>query len=507
MPRNGVYFSEHGHFPALEERVGTDRNDAAETPSKTPSWRLGIAGLGAAFARGALSPADALDACLARLDAVNPVLNAVIAQDRDAAHTAARASAERWRLGQALGPLDGVPMVIKDSIVMRGLPTTWGSRLFADFVADADELPVARLRAAGAVLVGKTNVPELTFSGHTTNGLFGTTRNPWNPALTPGGSSGGSVAAVAAGIVPGALGTDGGGSIRRPCALTGLVGLKPTVGRVARFGGLPVMLADLEVVGPIARTVADVAAIYAVIAGPDPRDRASGAFAAPAPVDLDRAPEPLRILYVPRFGESPVDPGIAAAAAEAARALAGLGHRVQEGPPPFDPDDFAAAWPVISQSGAAWVVRNRAWEGAVDPATAAAIRNGRGFTATDYAEAMDRFRRLRVAVGAAFEDWDVIVTPCSAALPWPAAETHPAEIDGRPASPRDHAAFTGFANAAGNPAIAVPCAPAPSGLPAGIQIVGRMGAEDLLLRLAARFEKAMPPAAVPTMPGGGSLVG
>ena len=450
--------------------------------------RLGVLGLNRAYAEGSLSPETVLNACWAAIDAANPTLNAVIAEDRDGAMTAARASAARWRDGTALGPLDGIPMLIKDSIVMAGLPTTWGSRLFRDVVAAEDELPVARLRAAGAIPIGKTNVPEFTISGHTDNGLFGTTRNPWNPELTPGGSSGGSVAAVAAGMVPAALGTDGGGSIRRPCALTGLVGLKPTVGRVARFGGLPTMLADLEVVGPIARTVADVAAVYRTIAGPDPRDRASNAFAAP----LDEPTAALRILYVERFGDSPVDPHISAAARRAADILADLGHHVEAGPPPFDPEDFAAAWPVVSQTGVAWVVRDRNWEGIVDPNTAAAIERGQAFSAADYVQAMDRFRALRCAVGQAFAQWDVIVTPCSAALPWPAAETHPTVIDGKTASPRDHAAFTGFVNAAGNPAIAVPCDPSPDGLPCGIQIVGRMGAEETLLRLGAEYERAAP---------------
>ena len=172
-----------------------------------------------------------------------------------------------------------MPLTVKDNIHVGGLRATWGSRLFADHVAAEDELAVARVRGQGAVIIGKTNCPEFTLQGYTDNLLFGPTRNPWNSRLTPGGSSGGAVAAVASGLAPLALATDGGGSIRRPASHTGLVGLKPSIGRVARVGGFPAILHDMEVIGPIARTTADAALLLSAIAGPDPRDRASLAFA------------------------------------------------------------------------------------------------------------------------------------------------------------------------------------------------------------------------------------
>ena len=172
-----------------------------------------------------------------------------------------------------------MPLTVKDNIHVGGLRATWGSRLFADHVAAEDELAVARVRGQGAVIIGKTNCPEFTLQGYTDNLLFGPTRNPWNTSLTPGGSSGGAVAAVASGLAPLALATDGGGSIRRPASHTGLVGLKPSIGRVARVGGFPAILHDMEVIGPIARTTADAALLLSVIAGPDPRDRASLVFA------------------------------------------------------------------------------------------------------------------------------------------------------------------------------------------------------------------------------------
>ena len=188
-------------------------------------WSLGATELGRAYRARELSPVEALEAIIARCELVNPQLNAIVTFDLEGAREAARASEARWGTGNALGALDGVPLTVKDNIPVRGLRTTWGSRILADYVPSQDELPVARLRAKGAVIVGKTNVPEFTLQGYTDNDLFGTTRNPWDVRLTPGGSSGGAVAAVAAGGGPHALGTDGGGSIRRPAAQAGLVGL------------------------------------------------------------------------------------------------------------------------------------------------------------------------------------------------------------------------------------------------------------------------------------------
>ena len=242
-------------------------------------WRLPAAELSDGYQRARFDPVDVLDAVLARIDTVNERLNAIVTLDVDGARAQARASAARWREGAALSPLDGVPISIKDNLHVQGLRTTWGSRLYADCIAAADELPVARVREAGMVILGKTNVPEFTLTGYTDNTLFGPTRNPWNLDLTPGGSSGGAVAAVASGMGPLALGTDGGGSARRPASHTGLVGLKPSRGRVARADGLPAILFDFEVVAPIARTTLDVEMLMRVIARPHPRDPASAQFA------------------------------------------------------------------------------------------------------------------------------------------------------------------------------------------------------------------------------------
>src|SRR5437762_11748257 len=221
-----------------------------------------------------LSPIEVTDAVLSRIDAINPVLNAFCVVAAEQVRAAAREAEIAVTKGEPLGPLHGVPVSIKDVLSTRGLTTTGGSRLFADRVPDEDAIAVARLRAAGAVVLGKTNTSEFGHKAVTENPLFGVTRNPWNPALTPGGSSGGAAAAVASGCGPLALGTDGGGSIRIPAAFCGVYGFKPSYGPVPGRGGFP-GFAHVSHVGPITRTVRDAALMLDVIAGGDDRDRAS----------------------------------------------------------------------------------------------------------------------------------------------------------------------------------------------------------------------------------------
>ena len=240
--------------------------------------RLSAKDLAEGYARRSFSPVEVLESLLARIAQANGALNAIVTLDAAGARAAAAASGKRWRDGNALGPLDGVALTVKDNINVRGMRTTWGSRLYADFVPAVDDLPVARARAAGMVILGKTNVPEFTLHGFTDNAVFGTTRTPGDLRLTPGGSSGGAVAAVAAGMAPVALATDGGGSIRRPASHTGLVGFKPSRGRVARADGLPPILLDYEVAGVIARTTRDATLLMEAIAVAHPRDPASAGF-------------------------------------------------------------------------------------------------------------------------------------------------------------------------------------------------------------------------------------
>ncbi|TCZ58709.1 amidase [Roseicella aquatilis] len=444
-----------------------------------------LAGL---YARHALSPVEALEAVLARTRRLNPRLNAIIALDEAGARAAARASEARWRAGVPLSPLDGVPLTVKDNIAVAGLPCAWGSPLFRDHVPERDELPVARARAAGLVILGKTNVPEFTLQGYTDNTLFGPTRNPWGLALTPGGSSGGAVAAVAAGLGPLALGTDGGGSIRRPASHAGLVGLKPSPGRVPRCDGLPAILLDLEQIGPIARTTGDLVALLSLLAPADARDPASRAL---SPFTVPPVPPRQRILFVPRFGAHPVDPEIAAATAIAAAQLGGLGHAVEEGEAPFTVEELAALFAPVSQAGLAWLLAERGGEPEA-PMLREMAAAGRALSPQAVFAALDGIAAFRRRMAGFFQGWDLILTPAAAALPWPAEQVAPPVIDGQAVGPRGHAVFTNFANLGGLPGIALPCQPSEAGLPIGFQLVGPAGSDALLCAMAAEWEAAQP---------------
>jgi aspartyl-tRNA(Asn)/glutamyl-tRNA(Gln) amidotransferase subunit A len=449
-----------------------------------PLWQLTATQLVAGFRDGAFTPTDALQACLARSAEVNPKLNALVTLDAKGAAHAAAASSARWRAGRALGPLDGVPVTIKDNLQVRGLATHWGSRALDGFVAERDELPVAKLRDAGAVIFGKTNVPEFTMQGYTDNPVFGPTGNPWNPALTPGGSSGGAVALIAAGGCPIALGTDGGGSIRRPASHTNLVGLKPSRARVPREHGLPQVFLDFEVAGPLARSVDDIVAVMNVI-GREPV--------------CEIAPGRQRILYVPRFADHPVDAQIARLTVDAARQLAALGHEVTTAERFDIAEAVNARWPLLSQVGLAWLVEhpqelsNRPFDPAVfGQAMHANAEAGKAASARALFDLLFEVERLRGELSKLFERHDVLLMPAAAALPWPANETHPPRIDGREVGSRGHAIFTAFCNAAGLPGIALPCGFAQGSLPVGVQLVAPEGGDDALLALARQFERAHP---------------
>jgi aspartyl-tRNA(Asn)/glutamyl-tRNA(Gln) amidotransferase subunit A len=442
-----------------------------------PGWALDAADLAAAYRTGELTPVQALEACLARAEAVTPALNAVVTFDRAGAAAAAADSAARWRAGAPRGPLDGVPVTVKDNLFVGGLRATWGSRLFADHVAPRDDIPVARLRAAGAVILGKTNTPEFALSGFTDNPVFGSTGNPWAPDLQPGGSSGGAVAAVAGGIGPVALATDAGGSLRRPAGHAGVATVKPTTGLVPRRWGFPPLAADFQVIGPIARSVRDLRATLDVIAAPRP--------AAPAP-------RRLRIRAVPDCAGAPVDPGIRAAFADALQTLAELGHAIEEVAAPWDPEEVTALFGTLASAGVARVVtRHPGWEDLVTPGIRAQAEAGLRLSAPDYVAALDRVAVLR----AELTDWigacDVLATPSSAVLPWPRAQPFPGTVDGRPAGPRAAAIYSTAVNLAGLPAVVVPSGPV-GGLPTGLQLVGAPFTEALLLDLAARYEALRP---------------
>jgi aspartyl-tRNA(Asn)/glutamyl-tRNA(Gln) amidotransferase subunit A len=454
-------------------------------------WQLSACDLRRCFHEGSLTPLVVAQACLERLDAVNPRLNAVVARRDELFLADAKAATRRHAQGAPLSALDGIPLTVKDSLLTADLPTTWGTTALRQHLTGHDEGAVGRARAAGALIVGKTNVPEFALEGYTANPLFGVTGNPWAPDLTPGGSSGGAVAAVAAGIAPLAIGQDGGGSIRRPASHTGVVGLKPSLSAWPRHHVLPSLLLDFEVIGPIARTVADVRQLFDAVRGPATVDRSS--LAAAHAAGHPRRGGALRMLYVERLGAAPLDPQVARSVAQAVQQFAALGHEVDVGALPLDLEFFADAWPQIGQIGLASTFdQYPTWEAQASPKYREIAAAGRRLPASRLWQIVERVRQLRRDSAALFEHVDVIVMPSAAALPWPAHEAYPRHIDGQEVGPRGHAVYTGWVNAAGLPALALPAAPSADGLPIGFQLIGRYGSDEELLDLGSTYETRQP---------------
>lgn len=455
--------------------------------------RLSVAALSSRIARKQVSPVEVLEYFLRRCEKLNPHVNAIVAVHADSARAAAHAAEKRALNGSRLGALDGIPVTIKDNLFVRDWTVTWGSRLYRDFRPGRDDVAIERLRSAGAVFLGTTNTPEFALNQHTDNLLFGATRNPWSLELTPGGSSGGAVAALALGLAPLAVGTDAGGSIRRPASYAGVVGFRPSTGRIPRAYGFPALAHDFQVIAPAARSTEDAYLLFRTVAGADKRDRLSGAFSE-LPGELGRpALRRLRVRLVLAAGDAPVDPQIKRSVELAARELSALGHHVDSGPAPYAIERIDALWATLSSAGLARVLEKRhAWRDSVNPSAQAVADRGAAVDARQYIKALDDVAALRLEFAEFFEAVDVLLTPTSAALPWALGLPYPTLIDGRTVGPRGAAVFATFVNAAGLPAISIPGTPAAGGLPIGLQLVGRFGDDITVMALAAEYEKAHP---------------
>jgi Asp-tRNA(Asn)/Glu-tRNA(Gln) amidotransferase A subunit family amidase len=441
-----------------------------------------------------LSPVELVDAVLARIEAVNPRINAYCTVAAEPARDAARAAEERVARGGPLGRLQGLPVSFKDLTPTAGIRTTMGSKIFEHNVPAEDALIVERVKAAGAVVVGKTNTPEFGCKGTTDNRVFGATRNPWNPAMTAGGSSGGAGAALAAGLAPLAEGSDLAGSIRIPAAACGVVGLKAGPGRVARYPA-PNGWQTLSVNGPMARTVRDTALLFGVMCGPDERDPSSlpdtgEDFLAACDAPLGRP----RVAWSPDLGYAPVDPRVAAVAGSAARVFADLGCEVEEASPGFaDPDAlFRGLTAPVRAAGLGQYLER--WGDQMDPILTGRMRQADGVSAVDYERLCQRRTELWHAVRRFFERYDLLLTPTLALPPFPIDDPYPPrEVAGRAVdSPIGWFPFTFPFNLTGHPAISVPAGWTDDGLPIGLQIVGRRFGEAALLCAAAAFEAARP---------------
>ncbi|MFC4051785.1 amidase [Actinomadura syzygii] len=444
----------------------------------------------AAYEAGTLSPVEAAAAVLARIERDDPELNAFCLVDPDTTLDMARAAADRRRRGAPLGALDGVPVSIKDVFLTRGWPTLRGSTTIDPAGPwDEDSPAVARLREQGAVFVGKTTTPEFAWKGVTDGPLTGVTRNPWDASRTPGGSSGGAAAAVAAGMAPLALGTDGGGSVRIPAAFTGTFTIKPTYGRVPHYPASP--FGTLAHTGPMTNTVADAALFLDAICGADGRDWSAlpppdVLFAEGGPDDLTG----LRVAFSPDLGFARVDPEVAASIAAAAEAFAALGAKVEQADPGFA--DPVEAFEVLWFAGAAKVVEHlsAAERGRLDPGLREICEQGARYSAVDYLTATARRMDLGRLMGLFHERYDLLLTPT---MPIAAFEAG-AEVPAGSPSPRwtSWTPFTYPFNMTQQPAASVPCGLTSGGLPIGLQVVGARHADALVMAACAAYERACP---------------
>lgn len=443
--------------------------------------------MAAALRRREVSAREVVTAHLERIEAVDGAVNAVVTRVPERALAEAAAADDRLARGEPVGPLHGLPMAHKDTHHTAGVRTTSGSPL-ADHVPVADELLIERLREAGAITIGKTNVPEFAAGSHTFNPIFGTTRNPYAPDRSAGGSSGGAAAALACGMHPLADGSDMGGSLRNPASFCNVVGLRPSPGRVPTHPSATPW-ATLAVQGPMARTVGDAALLLSVMAGPDPRSPIAlqdpgSTFAAP----LDRDLTGLRVAWSPDLGVT-VDPAVRAALDP--RVFEALGADVEEACPDLTGADEVFRTLRAWQFALAMGPLADAHPGALKPAIVANIEHGRRLTGDDIARAETLRGALFQRMRSFFERYDVLLAPVSQVPPFDADLEYPTEIDGVP-HPHylDWMASAYLISATGHPALSVPAGFTPGGLPVGLQIIGPHRGDLLVLQVGHVYEAA-----------------
>ena len=431
-----------------------------------------------------ISPVEVTDAALARLEQLEARLNAFITVTAESARHAARAAEAAIQAGHYQGPLHGVPVAIKDLYATRGVATTFGSPLYADWVPDFDAAAVEQLKRAGAVLLGKTNLHELAYGSTSANAHYGPVHNPWRLDHHPGGSSGGSSAAVAAGVAYGAMGSDTGASIRQPAACAGIVGIKPTFGRLSKFGALPLAWSQ-DHAGPLARTVRDAALMLQVLAGHDPRDPSSVARPVPDFVaSIDDGVAGLRIGVARAFFFDDCAADVVAAVETALEVFEHLGATLEEILLPDMDAAFTVGSLTIAVEGAAYHAADlRERPELFSDELRAAFELGSFYKGVDYVQAQRLRRHLMDATERAMAGFAAVVMPTSPVAATPIAGSPPEHAVLRP---RNTMPF----NVLGLPAISVPCGFTADGLPVGLQIVGKAFDEAGVLRIAHAYEQA-----------------
>jgi aspartyl-tRNA(Asn)/glutamyl-tRNA(Gln) amidotransferase subunit A len=452
---------------------------------------LGAAELSDAYRRRELSPVEVVETCLSRIVALDAEINAFCHIDPAYARRAAEESQRRWMENASLSPLDGVPVAIKDLLLTRGWPTRRGSLVIkADDPWPDDAPAVARLREAGAILIGKTTTPEFGWKGTTDSPLTGVTRNPWNMKKTPGGSSGGSGAALAARLAPLALGTDGGGSIRIPASFCGVFGFKPAFGRVPAWPLSP--FGTLAHVGPMSRSVRDSAMLLNVIARPDARDWHALPYHGRDYTDrLGDSIKGRRIAFSPRLGHvNRISPEIEMAVAAAAQLFAELGAIVEQVDPPGG--DQTSTFRTLWWAGAAFLLRDLPLEkwALLDPGLRQIAESGGAISLGEYLSATAARGTFGSAMRQFMQTYDFVLTPSVATVAFDTGKLAPLDEDGNA-----WIGWTPFSfpfNLTQQPAASVPCGFTRDGLPIGLQIVGRMFEGASVLSACAAYESANP---------------
>ena len=441
-----------------------------------------------------LSPVELMEACLQRIEETNPILNAFIAMRGEEALAEARALEGRLAAGEEAGMLAGLPFGVKELEDAKGFPSTHASVPYKDNFPERDSVQVERLKNAGAILLGKTNSPEFGYTAFTKNLLFGVTRNPWNVERTPGGSSGGTSAAIAGGMVPIATGSDGGGSVRIPACYTGCFGLKPTFGRIPKGPFDMLRWNDTSVYGPITRTVRDAALFMDAVVGAHPSDPDSLPHPGVSYVEtLERMPSKLKIAWSPTLGYARVEKDVAREVEAAVKTIGGLGHEVEEVGKIFD--DPGVLWLRVSGSETFAYIYDKIEEHREEFGRAflAGAESAGRTTPERYGRAQRARATLVNELWKLFDEYDLLLTPTLPTEAFPAEGKWPSEINGhRIENPIHAVAFTYPFNLSGHPAASVRAGLTDAGLPCGLQIVAPRHREDLILQVSHAYERARP---------------
>jgi len=447
-----------------------------------------------------LSPVEVMDAVFERVHSLNPTLNAFCVLDEENARKSAKQAEKAVMSGDELPPLHGVPIGIKDLVPTKGIRTTFGSKIYEHYIPDEDDVCVARLKDAGGIIIGKTNIPELGYQCITDNPLFGLTRNPWDLGKTPGGSSGGSAVAVATGMTSLTIGNDGGGSLRIPTSFCGLYGIKPSFGRVPLYPGCrnpkypgASSWETLESNGPITKTVEDSALMLSIIKGPYHMDRHS------LPNDGMNYMEQiqntdlkgLKIAYSPDWGYVTVDPAVRKITEKAVKVFEQLGCEIEIAHPGFT-DPLPAFGALIARDSDLTGLRKLAevYGEEMDPSLLAFIQ--KKWSAEELTDAAFVRQEVNIKMRTFMEKYDLVITPTSAAPPFEVGINGPNRINGQKVSRSHWLSFTAPFNMTGQPAANVPAGWTDDGLPIGLQIIGRHLDDSLVLRASAAFEEANP---------------